>query len=187
MKSVVKILYICFSIFLLYYLILPTNNIPPNPPSDFLRSVEPADVETPLRIGYYTDRTRADVIRYYRENLTITPLRILFFYPLELNYPPEEAQILIRDQARSTFLEELTYPMRDSLFINGFKPNRPQDAIIVDSKEWMQKIIVKKINSNRFYRVAIGFMVLGVIPLLYNSLTETSKESIAYIKTLREQ
>ena len=36
-----------------------------------------------------------------------------------LNYPPEDAQTLIRDQTQATFLEEIVHPMRESLFIAG--------------------------------------------------------------------
>lgn len=87
-----------------------------------------------------------------------------------LNYPPEEAQTLIRDQARSTFLEEIVHPFRESIFVNGFEPTRPQDAIFVEGRAWRQKIIVRFVPSVTLIRLALWGSVLIFIPLIYGQL-----------------
>ena len=72
-----------------------------------------------------------------------------------LNYPPEESQTLIRDQTKSTYLEEIVHPLRESILINGFEPTKPQDAINIEARAWRQKIIVKYVPSSILVRAVI--------------------------------
>src|SRR3990170_8023503 len=109
MKSVVKDVYIVCSLFFLIYLLLPNPDFPAELP-DSIRSFEPADVETPLRRGYYTDLPREIVMNYYLQQVKHMSPFGKYMPTYSLNYPPEEAQFLIRDQARSTFLEEIVHP-----------------------------------------------------------------------------
>jgi hypothetical protein len=146
----------------------------PDPPTDAIQSFEPADVEEDTRRGYYTDYTREEVINHYKKQLES---RSYFIIPsIRLNYPPEEAQTIIRDQTRSTYLEELVYPMRESLFINGFEPTLPQDLLLREDKYWDQKIIVKKVSSNWFARLAVGLAIIGVIPILAKMIIKSLYE-----------
>lgn len=118
-----KIVFAAFSLALLVYMVLPG----PKLVSDFsslpggLKSVEPGDtVQVPNIAAYYSYIYRAEVMAFYKQSyqrLTLFP-----FLPLRLNYPPEFAYTAIKDQTRSTFLEELIYPLRDSIFVNGFEP-----------------------------------------------------------------
>lgn len=77
-------------------------------------------IEIPNISAYFSDNFRDFSIPYYSTSYigkTVFP-----FKPMRLNYPPEFAFTAIKDQTQSTYLEELTYPMRDSLFINGLEP-----------------------------------------------------------------
>src|SRR5688572_10976337 len=113
MKLLLKIILIITCTAIAVYLLIPNYEFP-NPPVDAVQSEEPADSESPLRRAYFTNYTREEVIQHYRSQISDIPLL------LRLNYPPEEAQTIIRDQTRSNYLEELAHPMRSSLYINGF-------------------------------------------------------------------
>ncbi len=145
----------------LYFRYFTIPNYPfPGPPPDALQSYEPADTETPLRRGYFTQYTREQVIAHYRGQLDYLPV-------IRLNYPPEEAGTIIRDQTRSWYLEELAHPLRGSLFINGFIAQKAQDNIVIDGKPFHQKITIKYVPSNVFVRLAISGLILLAIYLLY--------------------
>jgi len=158
MKIFLKILFAVFSLLFIFYLLLPAPSFP-EPPPDALQSNEPADLEDPLRRGYFTDLSRQEVLEHYQKEFG------LFSY--RLNYPPEEAQTRIRDQTRSTFLEEIVHPFRESLFINGFEPKEAKDVIVIDGKTWRQKVIVKYVPSKTLIRVAAGAMTLVLAYILF--------------------
>ena len=155
MKILVKIIFASSALLYLYYLGIPNPDFP-LPPTDFLQSDEPADVETSLRRGYFTDLERSEVIEHYLKEFSKSELS----YSLRLNYPPEESQTLIRDQSRSTFLEEIVHPFRESIFINGFKAKEDKDVIIVNDKRWNQKVIVRYVPSSKVVRVLVGFFTI---------------------------
>ena len=161
MSRFVKYLYLLLSILFLIYLALPNQNFPEYSGKS-LQSKEPADVESNLRRGYYNNETRQEVISYYRnrfDELEIFGIKIKYF-SLRLNYPPEESQTIIRDQTRSTYLEEIVHPFRESLFINGFEPKRDNDKIVVDGMNFDQKIIIKLVYSSIISRLVIGSVTL---------------------------
>jgi hypothetical protein len=182
MKNFVKTVYLVCSIFFLIYLFLPNPSFP-EPTSESLQSNEPADVETNLRRGFYTDLSRSQVLGHYQHEFSRSTFLDIPLPTYRLNYPPEEAQTLIRDQARSTFLEEIVHPFRESLFVNGFKPKEAKDVIVVDGKKWDEKIIIRFVPSNRIVRLLIGgfsLILFYVLILQWNSavanLIKTAKE-----------
>lgn len=122
---------------------------------DFSQSGEPADVETPLRRAYYTNATREEVMRHYLNEFEKSFFLNLSFLTYRLNYPPEEAQTLVRDQTKSTFLEEIVHPLRESVYINGFEPLGPEYAIVVRGVPWRQKITVRYVPSSLVVRIVI--------------------------------
>ena len=148
---------IAFGIFLLVYLGLPNVDFPISLPGS-LQSDEPADTETPLRRGYYTDMTRAEVMDWYRSQ---------FKWGIVLNYPPENAQILVRDQTKSTFLQEIVHPFRESIYINGFEPEDAQYEININGVHYRQKVIVRFVKSSMWIRLVVGAATLGLTYLLY--------------------
>ncbi len=85
------------------------------------RSNLPGDTwQAPNLKAFYSDNYRNFVTRYYLE--AYKEKSVFPFPPLKLNYPPEYAYTAIKDQTKSTYLEEVTYPFRDSLFVNGLEP-----------------------------------------------------------------
>jgi len=157
MKIILKTIIIAFFVTLFFYVFPPSPDFPKAPP-DSLQSKEPADTEISLRRAYFTNLTREEVMRYYQNE----------FRGFRLNYPPEEAATIIRDQTRSTFLEEIVHPFRESFYVNGFEPKDPKDAIFIEGKSWRQKIIVRYVPSNIFLRSFVIILTGLVSLLLFN-------------------
>lgn len=109
----------------LVYLIYPIpksiEDIPPLP--GHVKSDEPGDTyQNPNIAGYYGDKRRKFVTGFYKnfyDNINILGFKIP---SIKLNHPPEEAYFYIRDQQRSTYLEQYTYPLKSALYINGYEP-----------------------------------------------------------------
>jgi len=177
MKFLPKSLFILFSIIFLAYLSLPNPEFPTVPP-DALQSDEPGDTETPLRRAYFTNLNRDEVMQHYKNEFKGSSFLGIYLPTYRLNYPPEEAQTIIRDQTRSTFLEEIVHPFRESIFINGFEPKDPKDAIEIKGRPWRQKIIVRYVPSSIWLR-----LVLGISALLATIIV--SKEYSAFFRKAR--
>lgn len=166
MKNILKAIYILISAVFLLYLLLPGPSFPA-PPPDALRSQEPGDTETPLRRAYFTNYTREEVMEHYMAEFDSLPA-IGFNVPTyRLNYPPEEAQMIIRDQTRSTFLEEVVHPFRESVYINGFEPKSEKDTILIDDRVWLQKITVRHVPSSPIARVLVGIFTASLLYILF--------------------
>lgn len=121
--SLIAKIYLFFSGLLFIYLILPgpknITNFPPLPNS-MKSTLEGDTIQVPNVSAYFSNFYRQYATNYYRNfyhNQTFLP-----FPPIRLNYPPEFAFTAIKDQTQSTYLEEFVYPLRDSLFVNGFEP-----------------------------------------------------------------
>ncbi len=169
-----KYLYILLSFILITYVNLPDPQFPREIQNiKTLRSTEPGDSETPLRRAYYTDAGRNDSLDHYTKEFNkIFSIPTLTY---RLNYPPEEAQTLIRDQTRSTFLEEIVHPMRESLYINGFEPKENKDAIVVNGENYRLKITVRYLPSNVLIRILL--VIILVISIWY-FLLHITRQSI---------
>src|SRR4030043_215810 len=181
MLKIAKIISLILLVLFLFYLILPSPDFPEKLPNS-VQSFEPADVETPLRRSYYTDYSRQEVMNYYFLEFQKSKLFNLPFPTYKLNYPPEDAQTLIRDQARSTFLEEIVHPFRESVYINGFEPKEKKDAVNIAGKIWRQKIIIKYAPSLIWIRLLLAIPTLILIPVLY---WETKKTVFLLINRLK--
>ncbi len=154
MKKVFVFLSSLLLLVLVVYTTLPEPKYP-SPLPDSVQSMEDADVEDPMRRAYFTNYTREQVIAHYKNQFRYQP------FILRLNYPPEESQTIIRDQTRSTYLEELVHPLRESLFINGFEPRVPKDDIWYKGVHYQEKIIVKYVPSNLYIRLPIAVASLA--------------------------
>ena len=119
-----KKLFIAFAVLLLIYMIWPgpskISDFKPLPSSG--KSTLAGDnIEQVSNVaGYFSDNYRDFVVPFYRnvyQNLSRLP-----FPPLRLNHPPEYSWNVIKKHTDSTYLEELVYPLRDSLYVNGFEP-----------------------------------------------------------------
>lgn len=168
MKKLLATLYIIFCAAILFYVALPNFNFP-NPPPDSVQSKEPADTETPLRRAYFTNYTRAQVLDWYEVQFRHSVFHNLPLPTYLLNYPPEDSQTIIRDQTRSTFLQEVVHPFRETLFINGFEPAPTDDTnrIVINGTHWRQKIIIRFIPTNIIFRLFIATLTLASILIVY--------------------
>jgi hypothetical protein len=165
MKKFLLIILVFLSSIFLFYLALPNPQFP-EPPTDALQSKEPADTETPLRRAYFTNLTREEVLSHYQKQLEHASILNFPLLTYRLNYPPEESQTIIRDQTRSTFLEEIAHPFRESVYVNGFEPKEPKDAIFIADRPWRQKIIIKYVPSNVYIRLGVALATLVMIGFL---------------------
>lgn len=152
MRLLAIVSFVVFFLLGLLYLVVPNPDFP-DPLPDSMQSSELGDTEElGIRRAYFTDYTREEVVNHYREEFGAPLLR--------LNYPPEEAQQIIRDQTRSTYLEELVHPFRESVYINGFEPKEEKDEIRIDGVHFEQKIIVKYVQSSIFARIFVYIMTV---------------------------
>ena len=168
MKKIFAVLYFVFCAAILFYVSLPTFNFPAPPPGA-VQSKEPADTETPLRRAYFTDQTRAQVLEWYGSQFKHSTFHNIPLPTFLLNYPPEDAQTIIRDQTRSTFLQEFVHPFRETLFINGYEPapTDNENRIVIDGVHYRQKIIVRYIPNSVLVRILISALTLAAIPVMY--------------------
>lgn len=157
-----KYFYIIFSLLLLVYMLWPG----PSKISDFKAlpdsvksTLEGDTIQIPNVVGYFSNKFRSFVIPFYRtdyQNNTIFP-----FPPLRLNHPPEYSWVVIKKHTETTYLEEFVYPLRDSLYVNGFEIYRPDGSSIFYSvprleeagKSWPAKVTLRFYPSNFFVRV----------------------------------
>ena len=172
MKITLKLIYALLSVIFILYLAKPNINYP-DPPYDSVQSKESGDTEDPLRRAYFTNYSREQTLTHYLDQMKGRKLLFLNLPVYKLNYPPEEASALIRDQTRSTFLEEIVHPLRESFFVNGFEPSEKKDEIIIDSTHWELKITTRLVQSSVYARLLVGIAIVIVVPiisLLYKKL-----------------
>lgn len=110
---------------------------------------------------------------WYKVQLDQSAFMNILLPTYRLNYPPEEAQTIIRDQTRSTFLEEIVHPFRESIYINGFEPKDPKDAVIIEGRHFRQKIIVRFVPSPPIVRVAVFAGIIFFVNVLYREWRKT--------------
>ncbi len=156
-KRLLYLLLILFGIGAGVYLVKPAPFDFPAPPPGSFQSVEDADIESPFRRAYFTNYTREQVIAHYKNQFRMAK------FTFELNYPPEDAPTLIRDQTRSRYLEELVHPFRESLYINGFIPQVAKDDIWYKGVHYEEKITVKYVPSSLPVRIIFAFLTLGIM------------------------
>lgn len=141
------------------YLLSPSPGFPPPPPQS-LQSQEPADTESRYRKAYFTDLSREEIIAHYQTN---------FWQPLafKMVLPPEDAFGVIRDQTRSSYLEEIIHPAKQSLYINGFTPTKSVDEIKVNGRTYAAKVTVRMVPSDPIARITVlGMVGVGVYLLI---------------------
>lgn len=88
-----------------------------------VKSDLPGDTwQNPNIAAYFSDYERPFVTRFYFQEFRDKFWLGKLIPPVLINHPPEDAYTYIRDQQESSFLEEYLYPLRGSLFVNGFEP-----------------------------------------------------------------
>lgn len=141
------------------YLVMPVPQLPSLPPGA-IQSTEPADTESPYRVGFFSDLPREQVMDYYESEFRAPG-------QFTLNYPPEEAYSLVRDQTRSSFLEEIVHPWKQSLFINGYSPEKPQDYLYVDGQRYVNKYTLRLMPSQPGTRITVLLLTSIVTYVLF--------------------
>jgi hypothetical protein len=171
-----KFIFIFFSFILLIYLLIPgpssIDNFQPLPNSS-KSTLEGDTIQVPNIAAYFSDNYRDFVTGYYRDNYKSQVL--IPFLPLRLNYPPEYAYNFILDQTRSTYLEEYVYPLRNSLFVNGYEPfyenGKPKfwDSVKADEKngKYYTKVTLRFYPSSLWVRLVIWFFIVSSIFLIW--------------------
>jgi hypothetical protein len=142
MKFFLKIFGLIFLSFVICYLLLPSPSFPP-PPEGALRSIEPGDMESIYRRAYFTNFSRSEVLNYYGH----------LFGGYLLNYPPEESFTLIRDQTKSSWLQEFVHPLKESLYVNGFYPTKPTEQININGIHYTNKLTIRYMPSHPVARL----------------------------------
>lgn len=142
-----------------WYLLWPSPPFPPSPPGS-VQSAEPADTESFYRRSYYTNLTRPEIMHYYDRNFS-APISF------RLDLPREEAFSLIRDQTRSSYLEEIIHPGRESLYINVFVPSKPTEEINIDKVHYLNKVTVRYVPSNPVTRLTVLLLTLVASVFVY--------------------
>lgn len=164
-----RLLFIIFSVLLFIYMLWPG----PSKISDFkaLPNSDKSDLagdtwQIPNVSAYFSNNFRDFVIPFYRSiywNNTFLP-----FPPMRLNYPPEFSWNVIKRHTDSTYLEELVYPLRDSLYINGFEPFNPDGTprfwgstrFTVLDRNWYTKVTLRFYPAPIWVRI---FVWLGIV------------------------
>lgn len=150
----------------IYYLVLPSPGFPAFPP-DVLTSAEPADTESIYRQAFFSNYSRAEIMAYFSRQ---TRIRWLPFGQIRLNHPPEEAYTLIRDQTPSSWLEELTLPWRETLYINGFYPTKPTEQINRNGVHYENKITLHYFPNHPLSRLTVLGLTLIVGGWLFKKI-----------------
>lgn len=151
---IVRFLGVVLWLFVAAYLLLPSPDFPTPPPGS-LQSQEPADTESVYRRSYFTNLTRQEVMDYYSSLFRVSPGVPVPLIQIHLNRPPEEAATLIRDQTRSSWLEELVHPGREYLYINGFYPTKPTEQININNVHYENKLTLRMVPSHPVTRLTV--------------------------------
>lgn len=175
LKKIFKIFAAVMGIIFLIYLLIPGPRFPVQP-HDSVQSLEEADTEIPLKRAYFTNYTRAEALEHYQRQLMSSSLFQIPLPTYRLNYHPEDAFLLVRDQTRSTFLEEIVHPFKESVFVNGFKPKYAKDDIWYMGVHYDQKITVKYIPSSAFIRVPIFIFGLLAFYFIVRGFPQAAKD-----------
>lgn len=171
-----KLAFFIFSILFLIYMLWPgptsINNFQALPNSE--KSTLSGDTwQVPNVSGYFSDNYREFVIPYYfriYQKLSHFP-----FLPIRINHPPEFSFTAIKKYTESTYLEELSYPLRDSLYINGFEPfyqdGRPKfwgsTQFTPTNKSWYTKVTLRFYPSPIWARLITWLGIVISIAAIY--------------------
>ncbi len=172
-----KKIYIGFCVLLLVYMILPG----PGKISDFkalpdsYKSALAGDniAQVSNVAGYFSDNYREFVTSFYSKDYKDKTW--LPFPPLRLNHPPEFSWNVIKKHTDSTYLEELVYPLRDSIYVNGFEPyyvdKTPKywgaSQFSENGNTWFTKVTLRFYPSNIFIKFLVWLGIAASVACLY--------------------
>lgn len=171
-----------FSIFLISSFLLLVYMLWPGPskisdfkalPNSDKSKLEGDTIQIANVAAYFSDNFREFVVPLY-SNVYQGSSR-LPFPPLRLNYPPEFSWVAIKKHTDSTYLEELVYPLRDSLYINGFEPfysdGQPKfwgaTKFEVDNHSWYTKTTIRFYPSSTWAKILVWLGITLSILFIY--------------------
>ncbi len=171
-----KKIFLIFSFLLLIYMMWPgpssINQFNALPDSE-KSTLEGDTIQVPEVAAYFSNNFRNFAVPFYSDdyqNLVKLP-----FPPLKLNHPPEYSWTAIKRHTDSTYLEELIYPLRNSLYVNGFEPFYPEGEakfwgatkFEVGENAWFTKTTLRFYPSPVWVRVVTWFGIILSTALLY--------------------
>lgn len=171
-----KKIFLIFSFLLLIYMLWPgpsrISDFKALPDSD-KSTLEGDTIQVPEVSAYFSNNFRGFTVPFYLgnyQNLVKLP-----FPPLRLNYPPEYSWTAIKKHTDSTYLEELVYPLRDSLYVNGFEPFEENGEpkywgavkFEIGANIWFTKTTLRFFPSPVWVRIVTWFGILLSVFLLY--------------------
>lgn len=171
-----KKIYIIFSLLLLIYMLWPgpTKISDFKPLPDSAKSTLSGDTtEIPNVSAYFSNQFRDFVIPFYYNNYK--ELTRLPFAPIKLNHPPEYSWSVIKKHTDTTYLEEFVYPLRDSLFINGFELYRSDGTPVFvgapkleeEGISWFTKTTLRFYPSSILVRVLVWIGIVISFLLIF--------------------
>jgi hypothetical protein len=166
------------------YLVLPSPTTPDL--TDSMRSDEAGDTwQHPDQKGFYTNKARAEVLSEMQNKFTVK-INNFVIPSYRLNYRPEETADFVREQVASNYLEEIVYPLRDSLFVNGYEPrnapvNRNIDpryipGIPYKDTYYFSKVTIRPVTSSVLGRLFIWTLIFPATYLCLLSLKKSLKD-----------
>lgn len=183
---ILKIITVSIFIMGFVYILSPgpssVDDFPPMP--DSLKSNEPGDTyQLPNIAAYFSDFDREGITSFYKNAYQKFHF-FGFFPPITLNHPPEYARQKIRNEQVSTFLEEYVYPLRGSIFVNGYEPfvenemkkknhNFVGDHIHINGRYFISKTTLRFYPADFFGRVVV---YLGIW-LIFLAILEVGKRT----------
>ncbi len=172
----IKKIFILFSVILFIYMIWPgpgeISDLKPLPNS--AKSTLSGDtVQIPNVSAYFSNNFRNFVVPFYYKNYQENSH--FPFPPIRLNHPPEYSWTVIKKPTDTTYLEEFVYPLRDSLYVNGFENYHPNGTPVFwgapklneGDKIWYTKTTLRLYTSNLVVRVLMWFGIIISIQQLW--------------------
>jgi hypothetical protein len=167
------------------YFALPTPSTPDL--SQSVRSDEAGDTwQHPEQKGFYTNKTRAEVISEMQNKFAVK-INSFTLPSYRLNYRPEETADFVREQVASNYLEEIVYPLRDSLFVNGWEPknapvNRNIDpkyipGVLFKQTYYLSKVTLRPATSSVWARLFVWTLIFPATCMVFKSLSKTLKDA----------
>lgn len=183
MKKFLIFLNLAIFILGIVYLLLPSPHYPDL--TNSTRSDEEGDTwQHPDQKGFYTNTDRKNALAELQSKFTLKIGQ--FTLPsYRLNYRPEDTAQLVREQIQSSYLEEIIYPFRESLFVNGFEPmNYPPYSNLDDMNKpklyfknipYYSKVTLRPVNSAVWARIFVWLLVFPSVYLTLFSLKRSLK------------
>lgn len=176
MVPIMKRVFLIFSLALLIYMVWPG----PNKISDFeglpnssKSTLEGDTIQIPNVSAYFSDNFREFIVPFYKENFQ--KLNNFPFPPIQINRPPEHSWIAIKKHTDTTYIEEFVYPLRGSLYVNGFEPfysdGSPKfwgsTVFTIGEVSYLTKTTLRYYPSNLLARIIVWVGIVSSVYLLY--------------------